>query len=121
MAEISISNWVKKTNRNLDETVRAIKISLFNGVIMDTRVDTGRLRGNWQTSTGQANPNVIGRLDKLGAQAKSEVEKTIKGDTVDYLSNNLPYAQVWEERDGMVKKNMARIVANVRSEVAKAK
>jgi hypothetical protein len=40
---------------------------------------------------------------------------------VDYLSNNLPYAEVWEERDGMVKKNMARIVANVRSEVAKAK
>ena len=29
-------------NRDLDQVARAVKISLFNGVIRDTRVDTGR-------------------------------------------------------------------------------
>lgn len=121
MATISIGDWARKTNRNLDETVRGIKINLFNGVIMDTRVDTGRMRGNWQTSTGKFIPNSIGRLDKAGSQATQEVEQTVQASTVDYLSNNLPYVAVWEERDGMVKKNMARIVTNIRNEVAKAR
>jgi hypothetical protein len=121
MATISIGDWAKKTNRNLDETVRNIKINLFSGVVMDTRVDTGRMRGNWQTSTGKFIGTETNRLDKQGTQVVQEVEATVKADTVDYLSNNLPYVAVWEEKDGMVKKNMARIVTNIRNEVAKAK
>jgi hypothetical protein len=35
------------------------------------------------------------------------------GDTT-YLTNNVPYVGVWEERDGMVAKNIARIETNIR-------
>jgi hypothetical protein len=121
MATISIGDWVKKTNRNLDQTTRGIKISLFNGVILDTRVDTGRMRGNWQTSTGGPIFSEVQRLDKSGSLATAEVESKVKSRDVDFLSNNVPYAFVWEERDGMVKRNMARITSILREEVAKAR
>jgi hypothetical protein len=121
MANLTIGEWVSKTNRNLDQTMRGIKLSLFKGVIMDTRVDTGRMRGNWQTSTGAPTFTQTTRLDQSGNQAIAEAEYAIKPVAVDYLSNNVPYVGVYEELDGMVKKNMARLVTNIRNEVAKAR
>jgi len=113
-----ISRFAKKTNSSLDEACRAIKISLFNSAIMDTRVRTGRLRGNWQTSTGSPITNTTQRTDPSGASAIQEVtQKTTGLGTVDYLTNNLPYAEVWEEKDGMLSKNLARISRIVREEV----
>lgn len=106
---VDVAKFAKKTNSNLDEACRAIKINLFSGVIMDTRVDTGRLRGNWQTSTGNPNLSEVERLDPTGNQSTSEVTNTVKGDTIDYLTNNLPYAEHWEEQDGMIAKNLVRI------------
>lgn len=111
---LDIKKFAQKTDSTLDEAARAIKISLFNGVIRDTRVDTGRLRGNWQTTTGAPATGKVDRQDKVaqgtnGGKAMDDVVKTVKGDTVDYLTNNLIYARVWNERDGMIDKNMARI------------
>lgn len=98
----------------LDQTCRAVKISLFNGVIRDTRFDTGRLKGNWQTSTGQSKGGELDREDKEGISPMAEVKATVKGDTVDYLTNNLPYAEVYENIDGMIAKNVARLDRTVR-------
>lgn len=112
-----ITKFAKKTNSSLDEASRAIKINLFGSVIRDTRVDTGRLRGNWQTTTGSPNYSEIDRLDPTGNQAVTEAITTVKGDTVDYMTNNLPYAEVWEENDGMIAKNMARINRIVKESV----
>lgn len=113
-----IDRFAKKTNSRVDEACRAIKISLFSGVIMDTRVDTGRLRGNWQTSTGSPITSEIGRLDPTGQQATQEAQQNVTAFGVDYMTNNLPYAMIWEERDGMIDRNMARIQRIVR-EVAR--
>lgn len=85
---------------------------------MDTRVDTGRLRGNWQTSTGSPITSEIGRLDPTGQQATQEAQQNVTAFGVDYMTNNLPYAMIWEERDGMIDRNMARIQRIVR-EVAR--
>ena len=109
-----ISAFAKATNSKLDEAARAIKLSLFSGVIMDTRVDTGRLRGNWQTTTGSPANGEIDRLDPGGSSATNEAASGVTGFGVDYLTNNLPYAEVWEDRDGMIAKNMARIDQIVR-------
>ncbi len=112
--ESDMKKFSIKLDGMTDEIVRSIKIDLFSGVIMSTRVDTGRLRGNWQTSTGNPNLSTTDRLDDTeqgvgGGAAIDEVMSTVKGDTVDYLTNNLPYAEVWEEKDAMIAKNMARI------------
>lgn len=104
-----IKAYAKKTNMRLGYVSSVLKLKLFSGVIMDTRVDTGRLRGNWQTSTGYPKFTPIERLDPTGSLAIEEVAANITDSGADYLTNNLPYAEVWEERDGMVAKNMARI------------
>lgn len=121
---INIRDLAEIVGARIDQVARAIKISTFNGVIRDTRVDTGRLRGNWQTSTGRMATSQIERVDKTiqyaaGGAAESEVSETVQGDTVDYLTNNLPYAEPWEERDGMIAKNIARIDRNIKEVLAK--
>lgn len=120
MKYIPLNLLAETIGAEVEQTVRAIKIATFNGVIRDTRVRTGRLRGNWQTTTGAPAANQIERDDKNvqgsdGGEAQSEVVRIVKGDSVDYLTNNLPYAGIWEERDGMVARNVARIERNIRN------
>lgn len=115
--EIPLSQFAKTIGATLDETVRAVKISLFNGIIDDTRVDTGRLKGSWQTTTGRIAEGSTDRLDKTGSAAKAEVVATVKADTVDYISSNLPYSEIWEERDGMIARNVARLERNIKEAV----
>jgi hypothetical protein len=111
---LDISKWAEKAGLSMDEAARGIKIELFNSVIRDTRVDTGRLRGNWQTSVGMPETGTTDRINKIqqgtdGGSAQAEVKRTVRSDTVDYLTNNLPYAEVWEEKDAMIGRNVARI------------
>lgn len=114
---IPIGQLAAVLGREVDEVIRATKISLFNGVIRDTRVDTGRMRGNWQCTTGSMAIGEIPRLDRAGTGPESDVRNTVKPDTVDFLTNNVPYVEVWEQRDGMVVKNVARIERNIREAV----
>lgn len=105
----------KRANATLDEFVRNVWIELFTGVIENTRVDTGRMKGNWQTTVGSPAQSDIDRLDKNGAQTVRDMKSKIGGvNEVTYLTNNLPYVGVWEQRDGMVAKNIARIETNIR-------
>jgi len=115
--KLDIERFAAKTRSRVDEAARAIKISLFNGVIRDTRVDTGRLRGNWQTTTGEPAQGTLERLDPTGAEAQQEAVNNVGAATKDYLTNNLPYAEVWEQQDGMVERNMARVQRNVKEAV----
>ena len=111
---INISKFAKHCNATLGESCRAIKIELFSSVILDTRVDTGRMRGNWQTSTGQPITSETEREDKAGGSTIREAEQNVTDFEVDYMTNNVPYAIVWEERDAMIAKNMLRIQRNLR-------
>ena len=112
--EIPIERLAQVVGAEIEQTIRAVKLALFRGVIMDTRVDTGRLRGNWQTSTGAPAEGEVERIDPAGSQASQEAEAGVQAYTVDYLTNNLPYAEVWEERDGMISRAVARIDRNIR-------
>jgi len=109
-----IPEVAERLGLDLDQLIRAVKIELFNGVIRTTRVDTGRLRGNWQTTVGQPARSEIDREDQLaeglnGGQAMGEVQRNVRAYTTMYLTNNLPYAEVWEEEDGMVARSVARL------------
>ena len=120
MATVNISAWAKKTNTTLDEAVRGITINLFSSIIEDTRVDTGRLRGNWQSSIGSPITNDTTVTDKTGTATISAMQRKVKSGVVNIMTNNLPYAEYWEQQDAMVAKNMARIVRNIKAEVRKA-
>ena len=103
----------KRANSTLDEFVREVKIALFTGVIQDTRVDTGRMRDNWQCSVGSAARGTVPISSEAATIADMKSKSGGAGDTT-YLTNNVPYVGVWEERDGMVSKNIARIETNIR-------
>jgi hypothetical protein len=116
--EDEIRRATSKIARQNDKVVRGTTIALFNAVIMDTPVDTGRLRGEWQLSVGQATLSENGRVDTSGAEAIAEVaSKTPPGVGQEtYLSNNMDYAakiefEGWSHTkapQGMVRRNVAR-------------
>ena len=121
--------FAKLTNASLDETGRAIVLELFGSVIKDTPVDTGRARGNWQTSMDSP---ATGEIDRKGeGPALAEVSQqaaSFGAGKVIYLTNNLPYIYRleylgWSQQspDGMARKNVARIQSIVRKAVAENK
>ena len=97
---------IKFTNKSVaeaDKIRRGVILKLFSAVIDDTPVDTGRLRGNWQTSVNEPKENELAQTDRGGNRAKAKIANNLGkfGDTV-YFSNNLAYAKVAEygEWDG---------------------
>lgn len=124
-----VAKFAKLTNASMDETGRAIVLELFSSVIKDTPVDTGRARGNWQTSLSSPKDGEVSRSGSAPAIAEVAAESAKFGmGKVIYLSNNLPYIYRleflgWSKQspDGMVRKNVARIQANVRKAVAENK
>ena len=119
MAIVKIGEWARKAEMSLDEAVRGITIKLFSGVIMDTRVDTGRMRGNWQTSVGSPVSGETIVTDKSGGSTVGSMTSKIQSGALNIMTNNVPYAPYWEQQDGMMAKNMARITRIIREEVKK--
>lgn len=118
-----------KARESTDKTVRAVTLSLFNSVIRDTPVDTGRARGAWETTVDQPSTTVPDRLDKSGGQAMAEVAaKTPEGAGQEtYIANNLPYIEELEYGSskqapaGMVRVNFTRVQKNLADAIAKNK
>lgn len=112
-----IAAFAKASGASLDETVRAVTIELFTGVITQTPVDTGRARGNWQCTDATPAGDTIDRLDPTGSEAIAEIVAKAGGvGSVTYLTNNLPYILPLEEGHStqsppyaMVRGNFARV------------
>lgn len=111
--EADMRRIAAKIDASAEQLGRAVKLELFKGTIQDTRVDTGRLRGNWQTSEEAPILAQIDRLDPQGSAAIAEAQSVVQGVSLTYMTNNLPYASVYEEKDAMVAKNVARIKRNI--------
>lgn len=95
--------------REVDQVQRAITIEIFNSVIDNTRVDTGRARGNWQTTVTTPASGDIDATDKTGSATKAKMIGAIKPKSLMIITNNLPYIGKLEEMDAMVGKTIARI------------
>ncbi|UYA98770.1 hypothetical protein P9A53_gp26 [Xanthomonas phage vB_Xar_IVIA-DoCa6] len=111
-----------KTLDKVDKVRRASVLELFKLVIFSTPVDTGRLRGNWQTTINSPASAAIDRLDMGGGAAMAEAVANLGSLTdVIWFTNNLPYAERieydgWSKQapEGMVRRHLAswkRIVA----------
>ena len=109
MSALDISRWADEVGADLGEAALAIKTELFSGVVLNTRVKEGRLRGNWQVSQNAPIYSEIDRFDKEGSVVIDDIENTVTVDGVEFLTNNLPYAEVWNERDGIIDGEFARL------------
>lgn len=83
--------------KRYDQVRRASILELFSLVILRSPVDTGRFRGNWQTTIGQAATGSIPREDKSGGEAIADILANV-GTMLDvvWMVNNLPYADALE-------------------------
>lgn len=120
-----LRKFAERTKKSLDDTCRGVAIKWFSSTVMSTPVDTGRLRGNWMITQEHPGYSTIDRFDKSGNAVTAEITQTVGGvGAVNYLTNNLPYAErieydAWSNQapSGMVRVNFARIKAII-SEVA---
>lgn len=113
--ESDLQKFKKAQQAILDKTIHAAKVELFKSIILDTPVDTGLARGNWQTTTGSPASGSLERTDPSGAQAIAEAIANMgTAQDTTYLTNNLPYIEALEyghsqqAPNGMVRKNIAR-------------
>ncbi len=100
--------------------VRKTSLGLLSGIVMDTPVDTGRARANWQTTIGApASGQVIAWNGPGGAASAALTEgaariEDVSGDVAIFLTNNVPYIEPLEfghsrqAPGGMVRRNIAR-------------
>lgn len=120
--EAQLRGFGIKALDQVDKVRRASVLELFKLVIFATPVDTGRLRGNWQTTINSPASAAIGRDDPGGAAAMAEAVANLGSLTdVVWFTNNLPYAERieydgWSRQapEGMVRRHVAswkRIVA----------
>lgn len=131
---LDIEQFVKKTKLDLRTVIRKIVLDVFVRVIVRTPVDTGRARGNWQTSLGfpvtaQISRRVHGKGDSAApaGEASAVVGKFLMGDKDGdvYLSNNVPYIMFLEYGSsiqapvGMVRITLAEYQAFVDNAVSK--
>ena len=110
-----ITRLTAQASAKVNETRRAVVISLFSSIIRDTPVDTGRARGNWQTNIGKPADGTLGIRGAGEALAEvTTAASLMRGDQTVYLRNNLPYINRleygWSKQQpaGMVRRNVAR-------------
>jgi hypothetical protein len=116
----------EKMGVNAATLAEATVIELFSSVIADTPVDTGRLRGNWQTTKNSPAQGDLERKQKpkRSGPATLEAFTNVDGTGLFYLTNTLPYAERVEfdgyskikAPRGMVRINAKRIKQILRKE-----
>jgi len=76
---------------------KKITLDALRGVVLKTRIDTGRARGGWQTNVGdEATNNTTERLDKSGGIAIADGTNNIlkiKPFTAFHVVNNVNYIE----------------------------
>lgn len=126
-----LKRFQKKFDRATNEVISGVETALFSAVILDTPVDTGRLRANWQVSVNlPASAQTLSENDPTGqgviAKTSGFVE-TLRGGRETFLTNNLAYAVPIEfgyssqAPEGMVRKNVTRFQSLVNQEANKHK
>jgi len=113
-----LAAFAAKSGESLDKTVRMVTLELFGSVIRGTPVDTGRARGNWQTTVQSPASDEV---DRPQSAAIAELSANAGGvGSVTYLANNLPYIyrleMGWSTQSpphAMVRGNFQRVQAIV--------
>lgn len=85
-----------KAGDRADLVVRKAALTLHTSMVERSPVDTGRFKGNWNTSINTVNTATSAQADKSGAGAIAGNVRMMAswkaGQTI-YMTNSLPYAQ----------------------------
>ena len=121
-----ILNFAEQTAEQIKELRINVHKELVASVVMDTPVDTGMARRNWQAAKDSIPTSIIpyaGDPSAAGAQAVSEAQAQAFGeDGTFYFVNNVHYIGYLENGTskmaavGMARKNVERIKNNLRQQ-----
>lgn len=92
---LDLTRFIERANGNMDKALREAIRLVANGVVMETPVDSGRLRTNWQFGKFQMPVGVIDSTDKSGTATIAAIMAQAKGVRAGgevWIGNNLPYA-----------------------------
>ena len=110
---MSFSGQVKKfsqiANSEAEKVFRGTALGMFAKIVQRTPVDTGRLRGNWQSSIGAPSKAV----EATGEGYEATVGRLKLGDKI-YFMNNLPYALAIERGHGVKNRPGGMVAVTVR-------
>jgi len=92
---LDLKQFAAKTHKQIWTINRKVALEVLRRVVMRTPVESGRAKGNWQTSVGTPIEREIERTDKGGGSVISSAVSVIESwesDNVSiFLMNNLPY------------------------------
>lgn len=127
---LDIQAFVAKAKKNPETVMRSVTLKLFSAIIKASPVDTGRFRGNWQTTGVTPATGLIAGVDPTGNKAVNSAATFITNapgwDTFT-LTNNLPYAERleygWSKQapTGIVRVNVVRFQQLINEEAAKVR
>lgn len=127
---LDIQAFVTKAKKNPETVMRSVSLKLFSAIIKASPVDTGRFRGNWQTTGVTPATGLIAGADPTGDKAMNSAATFITnapGWNTFTLTNNLPYAERleygWSKQApvGMVRVNIARFQQLINEEATKVR
>lgn len=111
------------TEKKMTKVYRIAVMETTKDIIMDTPVDEGRLRGNWQAGVNDQPSGQLDLFDKTGMTTIGRITAIIaplQYDQVLVFCNNLPYAvpiEYGHSREkapqGMVRRNLTNWDARV--------
>ncbi|QHJ82105.1 MAG: hypothetical protein [Bacteriophage sp.] len=127
---LDVQAFVAKAKKNPETVMRSVSLKLFSAIIKASPVDTGRFRGNWQTTGVTPATGLIAGVDQTGNKAVNSAATFITNapgwDTFT-LTNNLPYAERleygWSKQapTGIVRVNVIRFQQLINEEAAKVR
>lgn len=127
---LDIQAFVAKAKKNPETVMRSVSLKLFSAIIKASPVDTGRFRGNWQTTGVTPATGLIAGVDPTGNKAVNSAATFItnaSGWGTFTLTNNLPYAERleygWSKQApvGFVRVNIARFNSLLAEEATKVR
>ena len=127
---LDVQAFIAKAKKNPETVMRSVSLKLFSAIIKASPVDTGRFRGNWQTTGVTPATGLVAGVDPTGNKAVNSAATFITnapGWNTFTLTNNLPYAERleygWSKQApvGMVRVNIARFQQLINEEAAKVR
>lgn len=113
-----IARFNTKVQNEFVEVKKRAAFGLFSAIVMDTPVDKGVLRNNWQMQFNSSADNTLTEGDMSGSGVLSRLKVNLEGaDPINsiYFTNNLSYARPieydgWSGKapEGMLRVNLAR-------------
>lgn len=111
--EAAIKRHAQRPEARMVELLHAVAMRGLSGLVLGTRVDTGRARGNWQVTLGApAQGHEQETYDKTGGQTIAHGARQISGATIRemiWIHNGVPYIIFLEDKDKMLAGNVAAL------------